>query len=239
MTDMSRLFFDLKNFNEPIGSWNVSAVTNMSHLFDGATTFNQPIGSWNTAGVTDMSYMFSNAEAFNQPIGSWNVSAVTTLSHLFSNAEAFNQPLSSWDISNVYYLTKFVNGVPTLVQPPCPAGNFQAPRSLGFLACQTGRWAPEGSLQCHGCPQNSIPADDQSRCEDFEDCPALQFAFDGAECVWWHLPLLMLAIIAFLVSRHLFHLLGFCLYPLGHLHPYGSAFATFRHFHRLSCCFVV
>ena len=199
----------------------------MQYMFSNAEAFNQPIGSWNTAGVRDMKYMFSNAVAFNQSIGSWSTSRFTDTQHMFSGAT-----------SSLYFRAEIVNGAPTLVLPPCPAGNFQAPSGLGCMACQTGRWAPEGSLQCHDCPQNSIPADDQSRCEDFEDCPALQFAFDGAECVWWHLPLSMLAIIAFLVSRHLFHLLGFCLHPLGWfrstLTPLASLWIGLRHISPLS-----
>ena len=44
----------------------------MDGMFSYAKKFNQPIGSWNTSAVTDIQEMFSSAENFNQPIGSWN-----------------------------------------------------------------------------------------------------------------------------------------------------------------------
>ena len=43
ITDMSYLFSDLFDFNEPIGNWDVSNVTNMSHMFYGAQSFNKNI----------------------------------------------------------------------------------------------------------------------------------------------------------------------------------------------------
>jgi surface protein len=94
---MLDMFRSAANFNQPIGSWNVSTVTNMSSMFQSATNFNQNIGSWNTAAVTNMSSMFRFAGAFNQPVGSWNTAAVTNMSSMFNNATNFNQDLGSWN----------------------------------------------------------------------------------------------------------------------------------------------
>jgi surface protein len=52
-------------------------------MFNGSAAFNQPIGEWNVSAVTTMHGMFEKAAAFNQPIGKWNVSAVTTMHCMF------------------------------------------------------------------------------------------------------------------------------------------------------------
>eukprot|EP00434_Breviolum_minutum_P032735 symbB.v1.2.028948.t1/scaffold3120.1/size63130/3 len=222
---MQYMFYNAYAFNQPIGSWdtsgvtdmqsmfwNTSGVTDMQDMFYYAKAFNQPIGSWDTSRVTDVQYMFHGASSFNQPIGSWDTSGVTDMQYMFDGAKAFSKSLSSWDTSNLHYVPRRFDDAPAFLQPPCPAGNFPAHNGLGCAACPTGRWAGEGSFQCYGCPQNSVPTDDQSGCED---CPSSQFAADGADhctacrlplilvdvhCVWWHLPLLMFAVIAFIVA---------------------------------------
>ena len=64
VTDMNNLFKDNVNFNQNIGSWDVSNVTNMSEMFyvkdvGGSApigiAFNQDIGSWDVSSVQDMS----------------------------------------------------------------------------------------------------------------------------------------------------------------------------------------
>jgi surface protein len=57
---MMYMFFNDASFNQPIGGWNVSAVTDMDSMFYYAASFNQPIGEWNVSAVKK-----------------WNVSAVT------------------------------------------------------------------------------------------------------------------------------------------------------------------
>ena len=77
--DMQYMFYKAYDFNQPIGSWDTSAVTNMQYMFDEARKFNQPIGSWNTSAVTDMRYMFYWAWDFDTPIGSWDVSSLKSI----------------------------------------------------------------------------------------------------------------------------------------------------------------
>jgi surface protein len=89
-------------FNQPIGSWPLSASSiNMDSMFFSTTNFNQPIGSWNVSKVTNMSEMFSFAGPFNQPIGSWDVSNVTNMNNMFYAAGAFNQDIGNWNVSKV------------------------------------------------------------------------------------------------------------------------------------------
>lgn len=105
VTDMSSLFRDDANFNQEIGSWDVSSVTDMEFIFFDAMTFNQPIGGWDVSKVVNMNFMFGNALVFNQPIGEWDVSNVTTMRGMFRSGvnddSAFNQDIGDWDVSNV------------------------------------------------------------------------------------------------------------------------------------------
>ena len=51
VSDMSKLFFGAKDFNEDIGGWCVRSVTNMRHMFCDAPSFDQDIGGealWKT-----------------------------------------------------------------------------------------------------------------------------------------------------------------------------------------------
>lgn len=109
--EMDSLFYGKWDFNQDIGSWDVSNVTDMSYMFSGAHNFNQDIGAWDVSNVTDMSGMFSGfpydgyapvtTTNFNQDISSWNVSKVTDMSYMFSKAKDFNQDIGDWDMGQV------------------------------------------------------------------------------------------------------------------------------------------
>jgi surface protein len=106
VTNMASMFLSATIFNQNIGSWNVSSVTNMENMFFRATAFNQPIGNWERVGstmqkVTNIGGMFREANSFNQPIGNWNTSAVISMLRTFLDSPVFNQPIGSWNVSNV------------------------------------------------------------------------------------------------------------------------------------------
>ncbi len=111
VNDMAEMFKDAVNFNQDIGSWDVSNVQVFSHMFRNATSFNQDIGSWDLGDtgsiigcckqLIEIEDMFFGASSFNQDIGSWDVSNVRQFNSVFHGASAFNQDIGSWDVSEV------------------------------------------------------------------------------------------------------------------------------------------
>jgi surface protein len=57
---------EARKFNQPLGSWDVSAVTDMSGTFAGASEFNQSLDSWDISNVTNMFNMFYGASNFSR-----------------------------------------------------------------------------------------------------------------------------------------------------------------------------
>jgi surface protein len=117
ITDMTFMFYNVRIFNQPIGSWDVSAVTTMENMFNTAVAFHQPIGNWDVGQVTNMGGMFYSAFRFNEPIGSWDVSSVTDMRAMFAGAQNFNQPIGSWNVSSVTDMRAMFAGAQNFNQP--------------------------------------------------------------------------------------------------------------------------
>ena len=98
VTNMEKLFYDCKTFNEDISAWNTGKVTSMHGLF-WRTAFNQPLESWDVSSVKDMSQMLYADAKFNQPLNGWTTSSLESTRKMFFYAEKFNQPLDRWDVS--------------------------------------------------------------------------------------------------------------------------------------------
>ena len=126
--DISRLFERAKSFNHPsVVGWDTSGVTDMSFMFQDAGDFNQPIGNWDVSNVTTIEGMFACTISapeifmeFNQSLSNWNVSKVSNMRRVFgttsssggsvSNTNAFNQPIGNWDVSNVTDMFQMFGG---------------------------------------------------------------------------------------------------------------------------------
>ena len=72
VTDMSNMFYDCRNFNQPIGRWDVSKVRWIDHMFFGCTHFNQPLDKWNVSKVEKVNGMFLDADNFRQDLSRWS-----------------------------------------------------------------------------------------------------------------------------------------------------------------------
>lgn len=108
-TNIESMFFNTRNFNQNIDSWNVSSFTNFSIMFNSATSFNQSLPSWDVSNATQMNSMFNGATAFNGNISTWNIGKVTTLNGMFNGATNFNQDITNWNTSNVTDMSSAFN----------------------------------------------------------------------------------------------------------------------------------
>eukprot|EP00438_Fugacium_kawagutii_P022234 Skav229658 [mRNA] locus=scaffold1030:37887:43608:- [translate_table: standard] len=181
VTDMQSMFYEASKFNQPIGSWDTSAVTDMQYMFYYASEFNQPIGSWDTSAVTDMHSMFFDASKFNQPIGSWKTSAVTDMKYMFCKASEFNQPIGSWNTSAVTDMQKMFWGASEFNQP-VGSWDTSSVTDMQFMFREADKFnQPIGSWN------TSAVTDMQSMFSE---------ASEFNQPVWWHLPLLALGLAA-------------------------------------------
>jgi surface protein len=128
-SSLDSMFFSAINFNQNIGTWNVSYFTNFTSMFHGARSFNQDISDWNVSNASIMDNMFFNATNFNQNISKWNVSNVYSVSGMFYGATNFNQNISNWNTSNFGGVGNMFNLAKAFNQP---IGNWSI-KSMGQM----------------------------------------------------------------------------------------------------------
>ncbi|CAK9106046.1 unnamed protein product [Durusdinium trenchii] len=93
---------------------------------------------------------------------------------------------------------------PDLVCVVCPAG--RAAKNDECHACTEG-YAPEGASQCAACPTGEVPHHGRTDCTpcapgeyaDGETCRLCRFPrfLNGNNCIWWHLPMIVLVLLFF------------------------------------------
>jgi surface protein len=100
-TDMSYMFYNLKNFNQDLSEWIVSKVTTFRATFYNCQTFDASLSKWDVSLVTTFEQTFQRAYVFDSDLSQWNTAAVTNMNSMFHTAKAFNHPIGSWDVSKV------------------------------------------------------------------------------------------------------------------------------------------
>ena len=101
VTDMSKAFYDMWDFNGDWSKWDVKNLKNAQEMFYGADTFNADISKWNTQNLQNCQDMFHDAKSFNRSIDHWKTHTVTNMNGMFMGAKKFNSDISNWDVQNV------------------------------------------------------------------------------------------------------------------------------------------
>lgn len=120
-------FTGTRQFNQDIGSWNVSKVTSFVQFFGTGNSVNlfnnggsPSINNWsiNTLQPVSFAGMFIRCPNFNQPLNLWNTSAVNNMNSMFAGGStSFNNGFASgianqlpWNTSNVIDMATMFSG---------------------------------------------------------------------------------------------------------------------------------
>ena len=123
VTNMTKIFHNLKYFNYSPSDWDVSRVTDMCRMFCRAITFNQDLSKWDVSRVTNMRAMFRDAESFNRDLCNWDVSRVTDMGEMFLDAQSFQQTLcnAAWVNSDALKVDMFTRSPGSISNRVCGA----------------------------------------------------------------------------------------------------------------------
>jgi len=114
-----------------------SLVTDMSNLFS-EKDFNQPIGNWDVSSATDMNYMFHDNTVFNQSLKFWCVTKISTPPVYFSTSSLLPGNMPVWGTCP----TPIITDIPTITSVTPGVGSQGRTLNLtvngsGFLADYT------------------------------------------------------------------------------------------------------
>lgn len=101
-------FFQDTDFNEYIGSWNITGAQYMAKMFQRNEVYNQDMTNWNVSGAIQLSEIFDGCTAFNGDISNWDTGACTTMYRMFNNCSNFNKPVR-FDTKNVIHMGSMFN----------------------------------------------------------------------------------------------------------------------------------
>jgi surface protein len=111
ITDMSGIFWGVKDFNQNINNWDVYQVTEMLGLFRYAETFNQSLDSWDVSNVGShdgLFTMFDGAKSFKQYLGDRNIKGA----NLYVNGKRFDRHNEIYRFTEdrlLRYFNKYIN----------------------------------------------------------------------------------------------------------------------------------
>ena len=132
VTDMSKAFYDMWDFNGDLSKWDVKNLKNAQEMFYGADAFNADISKWNTQNLQNCQDMFHDAKSFNRSIDNWKTHKVTNMNGMFMGAKKFNSDISNWDVQNVQSMRGMFAETSSFNQP-IGKWNVKSCRDMRFM----------------------------------------------------------------------------------------------------------
>ena len=134
-----------------IADWDVSRVTDMGRVFYDRKSFNEDISKWDVSNVRDMSAMFQDAMSFNRDISKWEVSSVSNMDNMFRNAASFRQNLcgARWVHSTATKTNMFVGSPGLIPREVCaPTIGVSLPQRRHFASKTELKSAVDDYMKC-------------------------------------------------------------------------------------------
>jgi len=122
-----RLFKICPSFNQPINSWDVSALTSFLETFRSCSDFNQPLSNWDIGSGIDFGAFLLSSTSFNQDLGAWR----------------FNETQKSTGTTNGTATNKLVDTTADFISDGVVNSDYAKNITTGEVIQITGRTATE------------------------------------------------------------------------------------------------